>query len=443
MPRPPAFGWCREHGVHECPLCHPEVAQTRTTPNVTAEDRDRARRALAINERAANSPNCKSHERRIQFASAEAVKKAGVEDEPAFTAPVVEAISANGELIYDPALTARLSARVPGSVFRVFKQVGDPVKAGEVVALVDAAEVGKAKAAFLQALVQARLETANYERVRRLSGGATVTPQEVDKAFAMLSEAKIKVSTSQQALVNLGLPVEAKTFESVSNDDLPDRLRFIGLLKEIADSFDPKTTTGNLLPIVAPLDGVVANRDVVAGEVVDAAKVLFYVVDARRLWLVLDVTQQDARKVGLGQKVRFRPASGKEETAGTISWISTEVNDRTRTVKVRAEFDNLDGRLKANTFGTGRIILREEEKAIVIPNSALQWDGDCHIVFVRDKNFLQPGAPKVFHTRKVRPGAKDDKWTEIIAGVLPGEVVAAKGSSVLRAELMRANLGEG
>jgi cobalt-zinc-cadmium efflux system membrane fusion protein len=287
-----------------------------------------------------------------------------------------------------------------------------------------------------------RLDTANYERLRRLSGDI-VAQKELDKAFAAVSDARIKLATTQQGLINLGLPVDVRSFDAVPNEQLPERLRFLGLSKNLSETLDLNSTTGNLLPVVAPFDGVVATRDVVAGEFVDAAKVLIFVVDARRLWLMLDVTQQDARSVRLGQKVRFRPASGKEETAGTISWISTEVNDRTRTIKVRAEFENADGSLRANTFGTGRIILREDEKAIVILNSALQWDGDCHIVFVRDKNFLQPGSPKVFHTRKVRPGAKDDKWTEIIAGVLPGEVVATKGSSVLRAELLRANLGDG
>ena len=52
-------------------------------------------------------------------------------------------------------------------------------------------------------------------------------------------------------------------------------------------------------------------------------------------------------------------------------------------------------------------------------------------------------SPKVFHVRTVRLGAKNEKFTEIIAGVLPGEVVATKGSDVLRAELLKNNLGEG
>ena len=103
------------------------------------------------------------HEHRIQFVSQEAVEKAGIEVETVGTAPVVESVTGNGEVTYDQTRMARLSARVPGSMFRVYKQVGDPVKAGEVIALVDAAEVGRAKSEFLQALVEVRLKTKNFE----------------------------------------------------------------------------------------------------------------------------------------------------------------------------------------------------------------------------------------------------------------------------------------
>ena len=78
-----------------------------------------------------------------------------------------------------------------------------------------------------------------------------------------------------------------------------------------------------------------------------------------------------------------------------------------------------------------------------MPSEAVQWEGDCHIVFVRDKDYLGKGAFKVFHTRTVRPGASDGGNTEIIAGVLPGESVVTQGSGVLRSELLKNALGEG
>lgn len=441
MPRPTAHGWCKAHGVHECPLCHPDVAQTSKRPTVTEADRDRAGRALAFADRPENNSKCKLHERRIQFATAEAADKAGVEVEPVWTAPVAEAVSGAGEVGYDPTRTARLSAKAPGTLFRAYKQVGDRVRAGEVVALVDAAEVGRAKAEALQALTQLRLKSrvlANY----RASGSGVVPGRTILEYETTVSEAGIRLTTAVQALTNLGLPVRVETLDNVPDDRLADRLRFLGLPEALADTLPP-AASGNLLPVVAPLDGVVTARDVVAGEVVGESKVLFVVADTGRMWLTLDLRLEDARAAAIGQKVSFRPDGAKDDVAGTVAWVSTEADHKSRTVKVRADLPNDGGRLKANTFGAGRVILREEPLAVVVPTGAVHWEGDCHVVFVRDKDYLKPGSPKVFHTRTVRPGARDETHTEIIAGVLPGELVVVKGGGALRAELLRGRLGEG
>jgi cobalt-zinc-cadmium efflux system membrane fusion protein len=263
------------------------------------------------------------------------------------------------------------------------------------------------------------------------------------EAETALSEARIRLLSGQQALINLGFTVATEELKGLSEDKLALHLQFLSLPKTVTDGLDPRRTTANLLPVTSPLDGVVVSREVVAGEVVDTSRLLFIIADTSRMWLTLNVRQEDAQGLGLGRPVRFRPGSGLQEVTGAIAWISTAVDEKTRTVKVRADLDNRDGRLRANTFGPGRIVLREEKNAVVVPTEAIQWEGDCHVVFVRDKNFFREGAPKVFHVRKVRPGVRDEKYTEIIAGVLPGEVVATKGSGTLRGELLKNNLGEG
>jgi len=187
---------------------------------------------------------------------------------------------------------------------------------------------------------------------------------------------------------------------------------------------------------------MVVSRDVVAGEVVDTAKVLFVVADTRTMWLNLDLRLEDTKRVALGQEVCFSPDGG-QEAIGRITWISTEADHKTRTVKVRASLENGAGHLRANVFGTGKVIFHEESETVVVPSTAVQWEGCCHVVFVRDKDFLRDGGFKVFHVRTVHLGAKDEKQTEIIAGLLPGEVVVTRGSSLLRAELLKDNLGEG
>jgi cobalt-zinc-cadmium efflux system membrane fusion protein len=443
LPRPKTFGWCEVHGVHECTLCHPELAQLTDYAGVTSADLAQAKRALEFAERPKNSKKCKLHERRLQFASEEAVDKAGVGVEAVWRTRVVEAVSGNGEILHDPTRTARLSARVPGTVFRVYKQAGDAVRQGEVLALVDAAEVGKAKSEFLTALVQLRLKIETLRRYDETFRSGALPESSYRNQAAAVSEARIRLTTSKEAMTNLGLPVDVESLKSVPQEELADRLRFLGLPEVVARSLEPQKTTGNLVAITAPFDGVVVARDIVAGEVVDTSKVLFLVVDPRQVWLNLSMRLEDARLLALGQRVQFRADGSKEESIGAVAWISPQADLKTRTIPVRVVLANPEGRLRANTFGLGKLILREEPQAIVVPSEAVHWEGDCFVVFVRDKDFLKPGAPKVFHTRTVRVGVRDGDNIEIIAGVLPHELVAAKGSGTLRAELLRGNLGEG
>src|SRR5205807_7270434 len=79
LPRGQEYGWCKKHGVFECPLEHPDVAQLQTPAHVSAADLEKAQRALEFAERPENSSKCKLHRRRIQFASKETVEKAGID----------------------------------------------------------------------------------------------------------------------------------------------------------------------------------------------------------------------------------------------------------------------------------------------------------------------------------------------------------------------------
>ncbi|HEX7376736.1 MAG TPA: efflux RND transporter periplasmic adaptor subunit, partial [Pirellulales bacterium] len=429
--------------VAQCPLHHPDVAQLKQVPNIAPEAFRQAERALVLRPRAENNSRCKLHERRIQFASAEAAEKVGIDIDVVRQRPIVEAVVANGEIRYDETRMARLASRVAGTAWRVYTQVGDRVREGDVLALVDAAEVGKAKASFLQAITHVRHETTNVDQLKPLVPGGTVSGRQFREAEAALEDAQIVLHGAVQALANLGFSVDAGEFSKASIDDISRHLRFLGLSDELLDRIN--TATSNLFPVKAPIDGVVVNRTLVAGEVVQTNSPLFSVADVEQMWLVLDVREEDVKFLSRGQRVLFRRASGGDgpEVEGSLSWISTAVDDQTRTVEVRAELPNAGGRLRANSFGTGRIVLREEGRAVVVPTEAIHWDGCCHVVFVRDKNYLNADAPKFFHIRKVRPGVKDSGGTEIIVGLLPGEVIAAKNSVVLEAQLLKGNLGAG
>jgi cobalt-zinc-cadmium efflux system membrane fusion protein len=441
MPKPPSKGWCRIHGVPECVLCNPELAQLKTTPTVTASDRERAKWSLEFAPRPENIKACTSHTRRIQFADDAAVSKAGIGVTEVGWGKAVELVAGPGEVAFNQTRVARLSSLAPGSVWRVFKHLGDPVKAGEVLALVDAAAVGKAKAELLQAAAALALREKAMVRLR--TAGEAVSSVRVDEGEADLRTAQIRVDAARQTLVNLGLPVDAEDLRKLPAERLEAKLQLLGLPGTVRAGLDAKSTTSNLLPLVAPADGIVVSRDVVAGEFVDSARILFEVVDPTSLWLTVDLKAEDARRVRAGLPVRFQPDSGGPELSATVAWLSPQADPKTRTVKVRANVTDTTGQYRANTFGTGRVILRDEPRVISVPTESVQFEGCCYIVFVRDKNYLTPGSPKVFHVRKVRIGARDETKVEIAAGLLPGEVVATAGSGLLLNELRKNDLGDG
>ena len=442
MPKGPDYGWCDVHGVHNCVLEHPDVAQLKEVPVVSPSDLERASRALAVAARKENNSACQVYQTRIQFASVESVRQAGVDVELVERASLLEVITGSGEIVYDPTRQASLASRLPGTVWLVSKKVGDPVAKGEVLAVIDAAAVGELKTTLLRDLAERNLQQQNVARLyeaRDAVAGSRILDSE-----AALSKAQADVLAADQSLRNLGLPVDVDSLQGLSEEQVLDQLRLLGIPESIRSQLDSQSVSSNLLPVRSPIEGVVVERSVAPGEVVDPARILFQVADVRQMWLTLNVPLENMNQLAIGQPVHFRADGSRETVVGKLDWISTSADRMTRMVQVRAVLDNPDGRLRNETFGTGEVILRNESEAIVIPTGASHWEGCCQIVFVRDKSYFEsPESAKVFHVRSVRLGAVNANQTEVLSGVLPGEVIATAGSDVLRAQLLKNNLGAG
>ncbi len=112
------------------------------------------------------------------------------------------------------------------------------MRRGEVLALVDAAEVGKAKAEFLQAIAQVRLRGKTYESLRSVA--TVVAELRVREAETALSEAQIRLLGARQALVNLGLPVDAEELKDLTEKQIAAHVQFLGLPDSVYQSLDRK-----------------------------------------------------------------------------------------------------------------------------------------------------------------------------------------------------------
>ena len=149
------------------------------------------------------------------------------------------------------------------------------------------------------------------------------------------------------------------------------------------------------------------------------------------MWINLHVQKEDASKISTGQEVCVRVDGMAGELRSTIAWISTEVNEETRTLQARAEVENpiihpselsATGQrlLRANTFVTGSIRMRTSLQAIVVPSECVHADDQDHLVFV------QTGT-RSFEGRRVRRGITSGSRTEVFGDVSAGEVEAHRG----------------
>ncbi|MDX1947507.1 MAG: efflux RND transporter periplasmic adaptor subunit [Pirellulaceae bacterium] len=364
-----------------------------------------------------------------------ALAKAGIELGRVERRALSQTLVASGVVAYNHNLRAQLATRVPGNVWRIEKRAGEQIRKGDVLAIIEASDVGQAKGDLLQAIVESELKATNFERIKMIKEG--VAERQIREAQADARQAHIRAQVAVQALVNLGLPLTLGDLAGLADDERARRLQFLGLPPAIVKSLDPRTTTANLLPLFAPFDGVVIGRDLAIGEVVTPNEPQFEIADIRTVWVLLEIPKEHVNLLRLGQTLSFTPDGFGGEVHGRIDWISTEVDEKTRTLQVRAEVNNPLGAdanaatptwlLRAHTYGTGRIVIRDNNLALIVPSDAVQFDGGGHHVFVRDG--------QQFRRVAVRPGTVADDMTEIEGDVEPGAVVATLGSHVLKAQL--------
>jgi cobalt-zinc-cadmium efflux system membrane fusion protein len=381
----------------------------------------------------------------------DAARDAGVKDEPAKEQTLEEVVTATGEVDYDQNRLAHLGSRVAGTVWSIEKQAGDRVSRGEVLALISSMEVGKIKADFLHDVVEYQLRSKLYERMQ--AAGGSVPERQVREAEAQMREAHIRLIADQQALLNLGLEVHLDEVQKMTDEQLAQHLRVVGLPPAVLRREKVATLTSNLVPITSPFDGEVVRRELVVGEQVDTRHPYFTVADLRHVWVMLNVRLEDVPRVRLGQEVTFQTEGLKEEVPpGKVTWISAEVDDKTHTLAVRAAIELEEktpsaaesagtsrgyGRLRPHSFGNGRIVI-SRHKGITVPREAVQTlpaetgqdKETLEFVFIRGKE-------SEYEPRKVEIGLRREGFVELVSGVKAGEPVVTAGSHRLKAEMRK------
>lgn len=404
-----AGDWCNEHDTPEtqCAICNPELSKAAETRAQSA--------GVELRWQHEPSMSCTTSSTTVTLASPAVVRAVGFEYVQVQQAPLVRTVERNAELAFNANRYARLSSRAGGVIAEVKKDLGERVSKGDVLVVVDSSDLGGAKSDLLQAMETAKLWENNATRERSLVEKRVGVEREALEAETKAAESRIDVNRARQ------------------------RLRNLGLSKDKITQVEKDGETSSLLELIAPFDGMVVERTGVIGEVVEPGRPILSVADLSTLWAMVDLADADLAVVKVGQQavVTVDGLPGKS-FAGRLTWISTQVDPKTRTLKARIELDNGEHLLRANMFGRARINAGERHQAITLPKEAVQWEGCCNIAFVRADEAGTTFRP----ARLVLAYDAGDRY-EIADGLNPGDMVVTKGSYILKNEILKNSVGAG
>lgn len=340
---------------------------------------------------------------------------------------LVRTISGTGYIEFNSLRKGSISSKAPGVVAYILKKQGDKVLKGETIALIDSPEVGKAKTDLMQSLVLKDNRKISLERGQL---AAAVLPERQIRDLEMaFREIEIKALADLQTLVNLGFVIEASNYKNLTDADIFRKICEVGIPESIIKEYQG-SLSANLLPLKAPFDGQIITVIKGMGESVGPADAQCVLADASKLVLMFNLPLDAVQLVKVGQDFRFKAELVEDQIiTGKIDWVSPELDDKTHTVKVRASFANPDGKIRPNTFGKGDIQVGKQEKAITVPDSAIQYIRNKPFVFVRLNDLS-------FQAKAVELGIRNEDKIQILKGVLAGETVVFTGSNMLRAELL-------
>ena len=181
------------------------------------------------------------------------------------------------------------------------------------------------------------------------------------------------------------------------------------------------------LPIYTPLSGVVIDKLVQEGQYVNQGEVLFTIADLSKVWVEIDVFENEVPYVSVGQAVEIRSSGDPHVVAkGRISFVYPFHDPKTHTVKARVELSNTDGRLKPDMF-VNAIIRVPLMIGVAVPVTAVIDTGKRQVVWVESSSGL-------FAPRDVKVGERVEDKIQILSGLNPGDKVAVSGGYLLDSE---------
>jgi len=325
-----------------------------------------------------------------------------------FVAFPIDEVVATGKVELNPNRISRLVMPGPGRVREVLVRLGDSVTEGQPVLVIDSPDAGASLAAYRQA--QAQLRQANsalskaekdLSRQRELYDHGAAAYKDVLAAENELTQAQAAVEQARAA-----------------SDEALHRLDLFGL----------KPGMQSYITLRAPIHGKILDIGVVSGEYRnDTSTAVMTIADLRSVWIGADVPESAIRLIEKGEPIQVDLSAYPGEVfRARVTRIADTVDPQTRTIKVEAEINNPDGRLRPEMFGQIRHSHGTRPTLVVPAGAVIQREAKCAVL-------LEEG-PGRFREKAVTIGTPRGDLIPVLSGISSGDRLVVDGTMLLSKE---------
>jgi cobalt-zinc-cadmium efflux system membrane fusion protein len=302
-----------------------------------------------------------------------------------------------GRVRIDESRAARVGTPLPGRVTRVFVELGQRVTKGTPLFAVASPDLATLKVEREKADLDYELAKKTLDRVVELVKARAAPLKEELEARKQFQAAALSVKLANLKLTALRV-------------DGGSRNEFV---------------------VVSPLDGVVADKNVLVEQIVspENGHTLILVADLSVVRIEAQLPQAQATEIALGAEARITwPSAPGEIIVGKVDQISAVVDARRYTVAIRSKVDNASGKLRANMFVEVAFGIQPEPRMVEVPARAIVSNGPAQAVFVET-------SPGNFVKRRVVADSAREGVVPIRSGLRAGERIAVRGAIFLDNQL--------
>jgi cobalt-zinc-cadmium efflux system membrane fusion protein len=311
-----------------------------------------------------------------------------------------------GKVAYGEDKFSRISSPVQGRVIEVRAHLGDKVKTGDIVLIVDSPDIAQAYSEYVKEDSDLQYAIRAHELAKDLYENKAMPLKDLKQAENELVKARAEFRRAKERLLSLRVPPE-----------------------ELNKPFDKQKITARF-ELKSPLTGVVVERSVTPGQSVggESGQVLFTVADLDMLQVLADVYERDLALVREGQYAKVSVEAYPDIAfPATVAAVGDIVDPTTRTIKLRAWVNNPEHKLKPEMFARLHLRVGENAPLLTIPREAvLEADGKQFV-------YLEEGpdhyAKKEVIVSPIAPGI-----VRVVQGLKSGQRIVVKGAVLIKGQ---------